>query len=53
MNLADVTPRAVRWLWPDRIPLGKLTLIAGEPGQGKSFLTMDLAARVTTGCLRC
>lgn len=49
VNLADVTPRAVRWLWRGRIALGKLTLIAGEPGQGKSFLTMDLAARVTTG----
>jgi hypothetical protein len=49
VNLASVTPRAVRWLWPSRIPLGKLTLIAGEPGLGKSFLTMDLAARVTTG----
>ena len=49
VNLADVTPRPVRWLWPGRIPLGKLTLIAGEPGLGKSFLTLDLAARVTTG----
>jgi putative DNA primase/helicase len=49
VNLADVTPRDVRWLWPGRIPLGKLTLIAGEPGQGKSFLTLDIAAHVTTG----
>lgn len=49
VNLATVTPRAVRWLWGGRIALGKLTLIAGEPGLGKSFLTLDLTARVTTG----
>src|SRR4029450_6608141 len=48
-NLANVAPRPVRWLGPNPTPLGKLTLIAGEPGLGKSFLTMDLAARVTTG----
>jgi putative DNA primase/helicase len=49
VNLADVTPRKVNWLWPMRIPVGKLTIVAGEPGLGKSFLTMDLAAHVTTG----
>jgi hypothetical protein len=47
--LADVEPQPVRWLWPGRIALGKLTLICGDPGLGKSFLTLDLAARVTAG----
>src|SRR5206468_1717626 len=47
VRLSDVTPQAVRWLWPGRIALGKLTLIAGEPGLGKSFLTMDIATRVS------
>jgi hypothetical protein len=37
------------WLWPDRIALGRLTLIDGDPGQGKSLLALDLAARLTTG----
>ncbi|MDR3416168.1 MAG: AAA family ATPase [Nevskia sp.] len=46
---ADVSPAAVRWLWPGRIAIGKLTLIAGDPGLGKSLLTIDLAARVTRG----
>jgi putative DNA primase/helicase len=47
--LSDVEQVAVEWLWPDRIPLGKITLLAGDPKLGKSFLTMDLAARVSTG----
>jgi putative DNA primase/helicase len=38
-----------RWLWPQRIPLGNLTLLAGEPQAGKSYLTLDLAARVSRG----
>lgn len=49
LRLADVQPTAIRWLWPGRIALGKLTLIAGDPGLGKSFLTLDIAARVSTG----
>ena len=48
---ADVNPRSVSWLWPGRIPLGRITLLVGRPGEGKSFLTMDMAARVTTGRL--
>lgn len=46
---SEVTPRRVEWLWPDRIPIGKLTTFAGWGGLGKSFVTMDLAARVSTG----
>src|SRR6266699_522383 len=45
----DVTRRPVSWLWPGRIALGKLTLIIGDPGTGKSYLTHDLVAKVTTG----
>lgn len=47
--LADVHPQPVRWLWPNRIPLGKVTLLVGDPKKGKSVLTLDIAARVTTG----
>ncbi len=45
----DVVPAPVRWLWPERIAMGRLTLLVGRPGEGKSFLTTDLAARVSTG----
>lgn len=47
--LADIEPREVRWLWPGRVPLGRITLLVGRPGEGKSFLTTDMAARVSTG----
>lgn len=47
--LADVQSRPVEWLWSGRIALGKVTLIAGDPGLGKSFVTLDLAARVSRG----
>ena len=46
---SEVEEQAVEWLWPNRIPLGKLTLLAGDPGLGKSFVTVDMAARVSTG----
>ena len=49
VRLSDVTPEPVEWLWHERIPLGKLTLLAGDPGLGKSFMTVDMAARVSTG----
>lgn len=49
VRLDTVTPVCVKWLWNQRIALGKLTLIAGDPGLGKSYLTLDLAARVSTG----
>lgn len=49
VRLADVKHEPVAWLWPGRIALGKLTLIAGDPGLGKSFLTLDMAARVSRG----
>lgn len=46
--MADVKPRPVDWLWRPRIALGKLTIIAGDPGLGKSMLTTSLIAHVTT-----
>jgi hypothetical protein len=46
---SDITPKPLRWLWPGRIPLGKLTLLIGDPGLGKSLLTIDIASRVTRG----
>jgi len=49
--LKDIEPTAIRWLWPARIPLGKYTLLAGDPGLGKSLLSIDMIARVTTGRL--
>src|SRR5262249_42486611 len=46
---ADVAPEPVEWFWPQRIALGKLALIAGEAGLGKSQVSIAMAAAVTTG----
>jgi len=51
VRLSEVEPRQVSWLWSGRIPLGKVTVLDGDPGLGKSLLSLDLAARVTTARL--
>lgn len=51
INMGDVISKPVPWLWPHRIPLGMLTIIAGPPGLGKSYVTLDIAARITTGAI--
>jgi AAA domain/Bifunctional DNA primase/polymerase, N-terminal len=48
-RLHEVEPEEVRYLWSGRIPYGKISLISGNPGVGKSILTIDLAARLTRG----
>jgi hypothetical protein len=42
-------PETVRWLWPRYLPRGALGSLDGDPGCGKSMLTLDLAARLTRG----
>jgi putative DNA primase/helicase len=48
-TLSEVEPAPVLWLWESRVPCGKVTLVDGEPGSGKSLLALDLAARVSRG----
>lgn len=47
--LSTVAPRPIAWLWPGRLARGKETLLSGDPGAGKSFVAIDLAARVSVG----
>lgn len=47
--MADVQGENIAWLWPERFALGKLSIISGDPGLGKGFLTLDMVARVTNG----
>jgi hypothetical protein len=47
--LSEVEPEQVEWLWEDRLPRGKLTVLDGDPGLGKSAVTLDVAARVSAG----
>jgi putative DNA primase/helicase len=48
-RLADIEPQQVEWLWTGRIPMGKLTLLVGDPGAGKSFASLAIAAAVSNG----
>ncbi len=48
-RLSEIESRPIRWLWPGRIARGKVSLIAGHPGLGKSQITASLAAIVSTG----
>ncbi|HXH51351.1 MAG TPA: AAA family ATPase [Terriglobia bacterium] len=48
-RFSTIEPEPLHWLWPGRIPAGKPTLLAGDPGLGKSLSTVDIAARVSTG----
>ncbi len=47
--MAGIEPKEVVWFWKNRIPIGQLTLLTGPQGGTKSFLTMDLATRVSQG----
>ena len=49
MTMANVAARSIDWLWPQRIAAGRLSLLVGRPGCGKSFLTCDMASRISTG----
>src|SRR5215469_11791087 len=48
-RISEIEAKPVSWLWPARIARGKLTIIAGNPGLGKSQITASMAAVVTTG----
>ena len=45
----DLEPREVEWLWAGRVPLGMITMFAGDPKLGKSFVTLAMAAAVSRG----
>jgi hypothetical protein len=46
---SDLTPEKLVWIWPGRIPEGKLVLLGGPPGLGKSQLTAFISAVVSNG----
>lgn len=48
-RLSDVKPERLQWLWPGRLPTGKIATLDGDPGLGKSTLALDIAATVTNG----
>ena len=48
-TLDEVAPQRLAWLWPEKIPAGKITLFSGNPDCGKTTLLSDLIARFTSG----
>ena len=48
-RLADVEPETVKWLWEPYIPKRKQTQMIGDPGTGKTWLALAIAANVTRG----
>jgi putative DNA primase/helicase len=46
---SDLKPSPVHWLWKGWLALGKMHILAGPPGQGKTTLAVAMAATVTTG----
>jgi RecA-family ATPase len=47
--LSDVKTHPIEWLWHGRIPLGKITILDGDPGMGKSLIAINIAACVSVG----
>jgi len=45
----EITPEKIKWLWPERVPLGELTMLAGNPGAGKTHLGLFMATQVSKG----
>jgi len=49
IRLANVAAEPVEWLWTNRFALGKLTLVVGDVGAGKTYVMTDVIARMTRG----
>src|SRR5205823_8456794 len=47
--LSEVETQEITWLWEKRIPRGKITILDGDPGMGKSLIAAHIAACVSTG----
>lgn len=49
INMSDIQAQPITWLWDGWLPLGKMTILAGAGGCGKTNLTLALIATITTG----
>ena len=49
IRMSDIQPEQVQWLWYPYIPLGKLTVIQGDPGEGKTTFVLAVIAALTKG----
>jgi len=49
LRMSEITPLPVEWVWEGLVPRRSLTLLTGDPGVGKSLVTLQVAAMVTRG----
>lgn len=47
--MEDVEPEEINWLWPPYFPQGKLVILEGDPGEGKSWFTLFLCSLISNG----
>jgi predicted ATP-dependent serine protease len=49
ISMSDIQAEEVKWLWYPYLPRGKITIVQGDPGEGKTTLVLALVALLTTG----
>jgi KaiC/GvpD/RAD55 family RecA-like ATPase len=49
IRMNEVEAKEVQWLWYPYIPFGKITVVQGDPGDGKTTVVLAIAAAMTTG----
>ena len=49
IKASEIEPKKIEWLWYPFIPYGKVTLLQGDPGDGKSTFMLTIAALLTRG----
>ncbi len=49
IRASEIEPKEIKWLWYPLIPFGKVTLLQGDPGDGKSTFILTIAALLTSG----
>ena len=49
IHLSEVESQKIKWLWYPFIPYGKLSIVQGDPGDGKSTLILNIAAKLSRG----
>lgn len=48
ISMDEIQTEEVKWLWYPYIPLGKLTIVQGDPGEGKTTFVLAVIAALTT-----
>ena len=49
IKMSEIQSQEVAWLWYPFIPYGKLTIVQGDPGDGKTMLVLNIAAKLSKG----